>query len=205
MTIEHNESHEEQLAELPIEVVIKGFPRKLGFLEAVSDQVQALEDVFIALRDKFSIDEASGDLQDIIGRIVGEQRRGSDDEVYRNRQRVRVLVNRSNGRIPEILKILRLFEGWSGTDNASLRDIGTMAMELVFFVPIVNPISELRVLLAAVKGAGVRLHVVYTDEPAAETAVFGWSGSYGEDEARGLGWSGDLSFGGKAVYAEVIS
>jgi hypothetical protein len=205
VTLEHNEQHEEQLADLPIEVVVKGFPRKLGFLEAVSDQLQALEDVFIDLRDKFSIDEAEGDMQDVIGRIVGEPRRGSDDDVYRNRQRVRVLVNRSNGRIPEILKILRLFEGWTGTGNASLRDIGTMALELILFTPIANPISELRVLLAAVKGAGVRLDVVYTDEPEAETALFGWSGDYVEDEARGLGWSGDLDIGGKAVYAEVIS
>ncbi len=204
--ITENTEHVAEIVELPIEEIVKGKPRMTALLEAVGEQIQALETVGIALYNDRTLDNAEGAQLDVIGRIVGEPRRGKDDEPYRSRLRVRILINRSNGRIPEILRILELFEGWTGTGNAYLRSIGTASMLFTQYAPLVATLAEMRTLLNRVRGGGVNLGWIWSPVVPAQAAVWGWSGSAPEaDSARGAAWSGSALTGGKLSYGEVVS
>jgi hypothetical protein len=206
MTVTKVENHLEETLALPIDDIVIDKPRVIAVLSAVAVQIQALEAANYALITERSIETGVGAQLDLLGRVLGEPRRGALDEPYRSRLRVRVLVNRSNGCIPEMLKILRLFEGWTGTGNAHLRDAGVMTLEFIQYAPLVSEIEEMRILLNRIRGAGVRLDYILAPEPVADMLVLGHSADAPEtNEAQGLGWSGDMATGGKLAHAETIS
>lgn len=204
--IEENEDHVAEILELPIDEIVVDKPRVISFLTVVGEQIQALERANMGIVLELSIDVAIGAQLDLLGRIVGEQRRGAGDEPYRNRIRVRVLINRSNGRIPEVLEILRLFEGWGATElNAHLYQVAAMQLVLSFWTMPTNTIEELRILLRAIKGAGVGLDLVLSPAPHFESFRFTWSGFAPVVEpGLGFSWSGGGIAGGVLAYAESI-
>jgi hypothetical protein len=214
--IEEVTTHEAELLDLPIDEIVRDKPRVEALLIAFAEQIQALETVNVDLITERSIASAIGEQLDVLGRIVGEVRRGADDEPYRNRIRVRVLVNRSNGTIPELLEILRVFEGWPAPDTsssatrfrASLRETATMQLFLQIFTLPANTLAEMRILLRRIKPAGVTLDYAFSGvETGAPLPYFAftWSG-YAPVVAppQGFGYSGGGIDSGKLAYAEGI-
>lgn len=152
----------------------KGKARVEAFAAAPALQVQALESASFGVHLSRFLDSADGAQLDLIGRIVREDRRGATDALYRNRIRVRVLINRSNGRIPEILEILTLFEGVTTPGVFSISEPPPAAMILEHLDLPGNPYSEILLILRAVKAAGVRLdYVIATTVDALNSIVFG--------------------------------
>jgi hypothetical protein len=96
-------------------LLIDLFREKPEFLKLLSSYVaetQELENVLFDLLQAFWIDTAVGVQLDAIGEIVGAAREGLDDERYRVRVRVRILLNLTNGTPNEILRIVNmLIEG----------------------------------------------------------------------------------------------
>ncbi len=80
-------------------------PRQRALLRAFGKGVQALEDESFNLIVSTDLDVAVGDALDQWGELVGEQRGGLGDNDYRQFVKVRMLVNRSNGTIDELLEI----------------------------------------------------------------------------------------------------
>ena len=79
----------------------------LGIVLPIAETLQELEDVIYSLRNALSIEDQEGANLDVIGSIVGEERLGKRDEKYRLFLRARALINKSSGKIPEIIEILK--------------------------------------------------------------------------------------------------
>ncbi len=74
--------------------------------EVLGPQVQALEDAAQTMLSIIDVAASEGAQLDVIGRIVGQPRPGSDDETYRTYIAVRILANRSAGTPEEIYSIV---------------------------------------------------------------------------------------------------
>lgn len=131
-------------------------PRNQAVLSAVMTQVQELEQALWDTFHAFNVDDAEGDQLDLLGGLVGEGRSDRIDDNYRVAIRVRILVNRSDGRTEDLIAICR---GIDPTATITFSDPGTMAIYISMSSLGGLTLSEAYALLRAAKTAGVRLHL----------------------------------------------
>jgi hypothetical protein len=99
---DHAERH---LARLSYQ--FRGKPFIEGILGAFAAEAQEIEDALWQLLVERSIDAAVGLQLDVLGRIVDQPRNGAVDGVYRKMIRTKVLVNRSTGRVRDLILVTR--------------------------------------------------------------------------------------------------
>jgi hypothetical protein len=171
----HNEDHVAQGLALLLET-FKGKPRLAAVLTSYLVQIQELEDQLWVLFTERWIDSAYGLQLDGLGEIVGEKRQGSDDDEYRAFVRARVKVNRSNGKIKELVEILSLIQDGGAAQAREYYPAG-IRLEAVDVLS-VNARRVNRMLQQA-KGAGINLAFVYSKDEGDSTLTFG--STYGGD------------------------
>lgn len=79
-----------------------------AYLAALGRRCQELETVFWDIINKRHLDDAVDGQLDTLGRLVLEERLGRDDDEYRNAIRLRIRVNRSRGRIVDVIDVAAL-------------------------------------------------------------------------------------------------
>ena len=174
-------------------------PRIEAILGRLMEMIQVAEDVSWQLARERYLDPidghgpAEGVLLDGLGRIVGEPRADRNDERYRAALRVRILVNKSDGKLEQLIDILSLLaEGEIRVFELAPAHLEVSVTEVAF------PTDAFRYLKQA-KASGVGLTFVYTSDPLDET--FQVSGTYGTDELEeaSTGWGSDYvaNYGGK--------
>lgn len=84
----------------------KGAPKFKVLLTSFLKEVQVCEDALWGVYLGRMLDNAVGEQLDVIGRRVGEERKGRNDTLYRVWLRIRVMINRSFGRARDIQRIL---------------------------------------------------------------------------------------------------
>lgn len=133
-------------------------PRLQGELEAYLNALQSLEDVTIEWYVKRWPLTAEGVQLDVLGKIVGQERGTRTDDEYRLWILARILVNRSNGRIEELINILTTL----GVADIRVKEYWPAGLYIeVTGTPYGQDIGE---LLTQAKAGGVQLHWVYTDQ-----------------------------------------
>lgn len=142
-------------------------------VEVLMGQVQDCEGVAWQLLTERTLDYATGDQLEGLGLIVGEPRNGRDDDEYRVALRVRIAVNRSNGKPEEILNVLDLI--FSGALDAQVREYYPASFTIDLHNPAVAPNTADVVVrfLRDAKPAGVGMNLGYSVVPQAETLVWG--------------------------------
>lgn len=105
MTLTYDPEHVQRGVERLIERYRK--PRTSALLASWLTEAQAVEDALWQLLVERSLATAEGDQLDVLGAIVGEPRRGRDDETYRLWISARNMVSRSSGVTTEMLAIAR--------------------------------------------------------------------------------------------------
>jgi len=167
-------------------------PRMENFLSAFTEQLQELEAVFYALFTQRDLANAVGIQLDRLGTIVKEERQDRTDDAYRRMIGVRILINKSSGRVEDIYKIIRAALGPS-TVVARIQE----AFPAAFTVRIYSGFGDLDLdslarALRQAKPVGVRMDVVddstldkfmWTAEPDASDTTHGW----GEEGDRTVG------------------
>jgi hypothetical protein len=103
-TYVYNDQHAEQAVANLIEFFRK--PRSSEIMRIVGGQVQDVEDAIWQLYTAFDMNTATGMTLDLLGGVVGEARANRTDDDYRAAVRARILVNRSNGRLEDMLAVL---------------------------------------------------------------------------------------------------
>lgn len=106
-------------------------------LTAFLTQIQELENMFDQLLNDRTIDSASGDVLDLIGRVVGQDRMGFDDTEYRLWLKARILINKSSGTAEEIIEALYLITQF--TDPESFEVIENETDYPAYFSLIIHP------------------------------------------------------------------
>lgn len=169
-------------------------PRFVASLAAFGGVLQGVESGLWDLFTKRGLDEAEGAQLDGLGSIVGEPRRGRADDVYRRFIGVRILVNRSNGRIEELNTIVRAMLGEDASfffrqyRLALVLHLGTDPAPLTY--------TEILQYLRAAKAATVRLAINANTDAANALTFASVNDSDFTDQPKGLSSVNDLSTGG---------
>lgn len=98
-------NHAEQALNL-LTSMFRGRPVIEGLTSAFAKEIQRWESAAWGVINGRNLASGEGVALDAIGALIGESRKGKSDEDYRKALSLRILINRSTGRIGEILKIL---------------------------------------------------------------------------------------------------
>jgi hypothetical protein len=143
-----------------------------ALLCALIDPIQAIETATAAVYSEvLNVDAAEGVHLDLLGRIVREARNGLSDYVYRRAIRTRILINRSQGRLPDLVAVARMFEDMdiTGADaDAYVRvtDAQPARTEVRVIHTPANTPREVHKRVRQAKAAGVALTTMTIPYPA---------------------------------------
>jgi hypothetical protein len=173
--------------------LISQFVRKPNFralLGTYLQQVQELEDVFFQLLGiPTAIEAQEGAQLDLIGKIVGQERDGRSDTVYRRGILARLAINRASGLYDEFLTVLALVAPGEISEIEEFYPAGLVIRLLDAFSGD-GPYSAL--LLGQVRVAGVHGTLEYSAEAAEDLFVFSASDS---EELSEQGFASDATSG----------
>lgn len=132
-------------------------------------RIQKLEDAVFAAMDAFLIDSAAGVQLEALGAIVGEPRNARLDAAYRTAIKVRIRVNRSQGRAIDVIQVARLLD-----PTATYLEMFPLGWEVEFY----NTTSggDYARLLSQTKAVASYGVVLTAPWPSSETSVFEDSG-----------------------------
>lgn len=194
MAIEHITTFVEDAKALVLGAY-KGKPRFEALLSSYIKECQKLEDAIWSVILGRMIENAVGVQLDVIGKLVGEQRKGREDDDYRIWITVRIRINRSHGRPKDLLEILRLVEQTGG----NYREQYPATAYYEFADPTVVDPNVLGDLMEESTAGGFMMRVVVPPpgRTVDETISFTYPGLT-NDPARAFGHADDPSVGGYA-------
>lgn len=152
--------------------------RFLPMIDVYVNEVQELENALWGLIAKFDLDVADAIWLDRLGYIVGENREGENDDVFRRLIRARIMANKSDGTVEEILAVLNMVLDDPPGMVVSFRSVVPASIEIVITGVIPFPLTadgqrlqnRCQRLLSITRAAGVRLMVIV--EPIDEATSF---------------------------------
>jgi len=160
-------------------------PRVQAWLQAFTEQLQSIEDVaFEVLVGRWPL-TAVGDQLDVLGRIVGQTRRGMLDAQYRLYVLARILLNRSNGRLEELYDILEVL------GVTEVHAVEYYPGELTLWISGEEYGDLIGEIIGSAKPGGVTLHWIWSETPSANT--FKFSSTLGADSVDADAGFGDLT------------
>lgn len=192
MTTAHVLDHEARaLARLPQQHV--GKVGIAALVVALVAPVQEIEDALWQLLTERTVYTATGATLDAIGRLVGELRAGQDDDDYRRFVVARLFVNRSGGRVEDLIRVADLI----------LHDVDArIEIEDVYPAAVFMRITSAQIdddvaatltrFLRKAKAAGVRLNVLTQSVDDAD--IFRMDGTA---PGKGYGDANDPTAGGR--------
>jgi len=152
----------------------RGKPRFEALLSSYVKEVQKLEDATWTVILGRLLDDAVGVQLDALGRLVGRDRAGMDDDTYRLWLNVQIRINISEGHPDDIIRVVSLVE-----DEFRFLEYFPASFDIEFDeTPTVDPFI-LAEMVGETRGAGVDGAVVVSPAPFADSIL----GAYEEDEA----------------------
>jgi hypothetical protein len=193
-----------------VQRLLSQFRNKYVFSAVLSSylrRVQELENACWEVILTRNIRDGSGVILDSLGRIVGRQREGLEDDDYKIALRAQIRINRTQGKPEDVIDVARL----SLPDGVKFvyteHDVASIFVEVLDQV--VLKVSVLFRNLRATKAGGVRLFLIYSVDPPGEAFMMA---DYNPadpqylipfyDLAHGLGWESDPTMGGKLVAVQ---
>lgn len=140
-----------------------------ALLHAYLGQCQILENTFWDIINSRLLNTAVGNQLDGLGDLVGESRLGRNDTDYRAAVRLRVRVNRSQGRAEDVMQVANLAAVAAG-GVAEYQEFFP-AVWVVTLYSVLSP-SVIARMLYSTKSAATGGYLVYTDVDAAHMFTF---------------------------------
>ena len=163
----------------------KGRAKLESLIESYIDQIQKIENVVWDLHEDRHVDSAAGVNLDKLGELVGQDREGRTDPVYRNWIKARIIINRSSGKPAEMYRIGELI--LDTLDHSELEEQYPAAVVFRAF-EVSTDATALAELLNLATPAGVRFILEWSD--SAETELFRFSDDLTLPEADGFAYTG---------------
>ncbi len=135
-------------------------------LSVYPDRMQDLEDVAFDLLDKRNFEDGFGEQLDVLGRHVGEKRKGRSDADYVPALAVRILINTTHGDKARLRSVAKLR---AGADRVTFTDIFPAKIIITIIGGIIANPSELVTDLedTALGGVGLFIIAALQDPPFA--------------------------------------
>lgn len=176
-------------------------PRIEGVLAALLGPIEDLDAEVVNVYTARLLDNAADAQLDVLGSIVGEVRGGKGDDEYRRAINTRILINTSDGKIPQLIAVADLYENVTasgGTVRVKENYPAALVVTLVDHT-LNRPPQETAVRLRQAKLAGVRLSLVYLPTgDSATTFTFGDASAPASDPDRGFGSTTEVTGGALA-------
>jgi hypothetical protein len=158
----------------------KGRPRLEGMLRSYLEEIQEFEVAAHQVLNGYIVDNAVGAQLDVIGRVVGQKRKGQSDETFRVYLRARIAANRSRGTTNDLLRVLSLAtsspdDGWDPTVEYEIPPRAILVFLDGYGIDLAPAVAE---LLRDAKLTTLRIDVLAHETPA---EVFRWD--------TGPGWN----------------
>ena len=171
----------------------KNKPNITAIIKAyITEQIQDLEDSGCELYDRLNIDLMDGVQLDNIGIIVGQDREGQADSIYRVFLRTKIGVNNSQSSIEDIIQI---WQTLTGSDSIEVQELFPATVQLSSSFSIASPYDDLlKSLIEDILGAGVRLEGILVYDP---DNAFAFDDSPNDPNTGGFGSLLDLNAGGE--------
>lgn len=143
----------------------KGQPRFEGFLTAIVEQIQLLENSSIdTINSVINIDEASGSQLDTLGTIVGTERGSLTDSEFRNLIYIQIGKNTSQGGPEKLIDIFNLLVTTAWVKYTNLGN-GDVVLAGTAEIPTQDLVNSIIMNLEEVIAGGCRIsHIVFSDE-----------------------------------------
>lgn len=144
--------------------------RFMALVNGVNGLAQQAEDALWAIVAQLDTATAQGTWLDYLGNFVGEARAGANDTNYRVFILARIIANKSQGRIQDIIAVIQIITLLSVFPVARM---SPASVEVILDgYAMTEPIrTRLMQLLRRTRAAGVRLMVIYSPD-AADTNMF---------------------------------
>lgn len=143
----------------------------VGILDSVSDQVQLLETAVFDVIEKRKLDDATFAQLDSLGDLVGEARQGRTDDAYREAIRLRIRVNRANGKAEDVIVVTSLATHGHEFDYREIFPAGFEVELLDIPAP-----QSLATLIKASRAAGSKGVLISSDWDAFDTFILDYDG-----------------------------
>jgi hypothetical protein len=169
----------------------RGQPNMEAIAASYGAQFQEIEDVLWQLYTERWLSTATGAQLDELGRMLGEPRGDKNDDDYRAALYARIALNRSNGRIEDILFAMTNIKD----DRYQLRELG----DATLVVRLLDAISTVSAAiyddaLQQTKAAGVEAVFQYSSDDDENT--FRWAVGDTVESTTTEGWSNDAGTDG---------
>lgn len=132
-------------------------------------EVQALEDAIAGVYNGRLLINAVGIQLDVIGKYVGESRKGRNDAIYLLWLKARIAANRSYGRAEDLIKIIKLLTN----KTFYFFDLGfpcAFLLQFDDFVADAETVKNVGLIIASARAAGVNGQVIFPVRTVAEPA-----------------------------------
>lgn len=185
-------------------------PRVQALIASYLKQIQAIETTLFDVWElTLNLDLATTAELDRVGAIVLEPRDNRTDDQYRRALRVRVLVNRSQGRTEDLIKIVVLFDALDSAaaiEAGAYCDVQTVSGAVIEARSVGNPVNargELHKRLLRAKAAGVLLYTLEHPGGPADSFRFCDYADYPEKDTRQGFSDGPLGAVDGGAFADV--
>ena len=155
----------------------KDKPQVIAKLSGLYGMIQAVENAAFTLYTDRSVDTAVGVQLDDLGKIVGERRQGAADPEYRLRVKGRIVCNRSNGTVENVISVFRALLSTSTGYSFIIADVYpagfTFVISGIATPPSYVPIYQL--FLKQARGAAIKAWLGWEPAPTADLFTFSLS------------------------------
>lgn len=173
-------------------------PKLVALVMTLAAAVQEVEAALFDVIEQTAVGTAVGTWLDQLGNIVGEERGGVGDVLYRRYINARVAANGSEGTLEDFIDVIT---AWYGATFPDLRlaELGRMNIEIDLADPDVTPeaIDRLIKLLRDTKAAGVGLELFWQQDASSKIFTFSSSSSVETSALLGFGDSSNPATGGQ--------
>ena len=162
-------------------------------------QVQDIENAIYQLMTRLDIDNSEGDQLDGIGEIVGQERQGLSDDLYKLWLKAKIGKNTSEGDLERVISIWSLFNPDATVIHiyeyfpASISISSNSALDPVY----ASYLTEILGFMQGIVCAGISVSTIIVFDP---DNAFGF---YGATDAGGFGDLNDSEVGGEFSYIEI--
>lgn len=165
-----NTSHTTQALALLVDQ-FKGRPVIEGILASWTNRVQALENALVAVATARLLAGAVDAQLDSLGDLVGEPRKGRANDIYREAIRLRVKVNRANGKAEDVIQTVNIATLGADFDYREIYPAGFEIEALDLPAP-----QSTAALIKQTRAAGVKAVLITGTWDSGDYMILDWDG-----------------------------
>lgn len=180
-------------------------PKLAAFVGELAARAQDLEAALFDVLEQTAVGTAVGIWLDRLGGVVGEERGGEGDTLFRQYVQARVKANRSEGTLEDVIAVITAWYG-SAFPTLLLTEPGRANLLVELSSPAVTAtqVARLARLLKDTRAAGVGTQMLWQAQADADTFTFSSSASLESSSTQGFGDTSTPATGGAFRSVEQV-